>query len=141
MKFIDQKQTIKNITYLMSNKQRFAFVGYSRSSLMALSGQMPEDKKPGKQFSKYLLNSLEIKDPNYMRAVHYGMISQNSDINLAAIPAMSNGLFYDAGTFESYFSKKKDVFDSFIEYYLKYSSTLVVSFHDKKLIQKTLLRY
>ena len=138
MKFIDQKQTIKNITYLMSNKQRFAFVGYSRSSLMALSGQMPEDKKPGKQFSKYLLNSLEIKDPNYMRAVHYGMISQNSDINLAAIPAMSNGLFYDAGTFESYFTKKRDVFDSFIEYYLKYSSTLVVSFHDKKLIQKTM---
>lgn len=138
MKFVDQKQTIKNITYFMSNKQRFAFVGFSRSSLMALSGQIPDEKKPGKQFLKYLSNSLEIKDQNYMRAVYYGMISHSTDLNLKDIPSISQGHLYDAGTFENYFLKKRDVFDSFSEYYLKYSSTLVVSFHDKKLVQKVI---
>lgn len=136
MKFVDQKQTIRQLTEKMSNKERFAYVSFSRSSLLSVTGQIPDDKKPNKYFTKSILNSLEIKDENYMKSVYYGMISENTDINISEIPSISNGYFYDAATLENMFIKRKDIFDSFVDFYIKHSKTLVISFHDKKYIQK-----
>jgi len=136
MRFIDQKQTLRLLTEKMSNKERFAYVSFSRSSLLSVTGQIVDEKKPNKYFTKSILNSLEIKDENYMRCVYYGMVSENTDINISQIPALSSGPLYDAATIENMFLKKKDVFDSFVNFYTKYANTVVVSFHDKKHVQK-----
>jgi hypothetical protein len=136
MKFIDQKQTIRQLTEKMSNKERFAFVTFSRSSFLSITGQILDDKKLNKYFTKSISNSLEIKNKNYMRSLYYGMISESTDIDISKIPSISNEYFYDAATLENMFLKKRDVFDSFVNFYIKYSNTLVISFYDMRHVQK-----
>lgn len=133
---VNNVQTIKDLTYKMSNKQRFAFVNFSKSALMAASGKIPHEKKPPKYFTKSIIKSLEIQDNNYMKSVPSYMLETDNGLDFSSINGLSGSTIYDASTIEDYFINNKSVFDSFVEFYIKYSKTLVVSFHEKKSIQK-----
>jgi hypothetical protein len=135
MKIKTPRQTIIDLTYLMSNKERFAFVNFSKSALLAASGRIAHDKKPPKYFTKSIQNSLDINDKNYMKSVPEYILSQESGFDIDCVEALKRTQVYDAGTIENLFITNKYVFDCFVEFYIRYTKTLVVSFHDKKSIQ------
>jgi hypothetical protein len=136
MKLNNNTQTIKELTYKMSNKERFAFVNFSKSALLAASAKMPQEKKPPKYFAKSIVRSLEINDKNYMKSIPSYMLDPQTGMDLSTVTGLSNSIVYDASTIEDYFVNNKPVFDCFVDFYIKYSKNLVVSFHDKKVIQK-----
>jgi hypothetical protein len=138
MTIINSRETIKELTYKMSRKERFAFVNFSRSALLTATGKIPAEKRPPKPFVKSIVSALEIKNSNYMKAIPTHMIGQGSGFSVSEIKSLDNEKIYDAGMLEYYYVSKKDIFDSFVEHYIKYSSTLVVSFHEKKTIQKVI---
>jgi hypothetical protein len=136
MRLNNNIQTIKDLTYKMSRKERFAFVNFSKSALLAASGKLPHEKKPPKYFTKSIIKSLEIEEKNYMKSIPSYMYDSQDGLDFSSITGLASSSIYDASTIEDYFMHNKSVFDSFVDFYIKYSKTLVVSFHDKKVIQK-----
>ena len=136
MKTLGAKETIKHLTYRMSNKQRFSYVGFSKSAVLAAAGKISPDKRPPKNFTKAILNSMETSDKNFMKCVPNFLLHSNEDVNISSLNGFKDSVIYDAGMFEYYFLNRKDIFDDFVNFYIKNSKNLVVSFHDKKLTQK-----
>ena len=138
MILLDNKQTIKELTYKMSNKERFALVNFSRSALLAAAGKMPQEKRPPKPFTRSIINSLENNHQNFMKGIPYHMTEEGSGLNLDTVSGLANARTYDAGMLENYFLNRRDVFDAFVNFYIRHSSNVVVTFHDKKVIQKVI---
>jgi hypothetical protein len=136
MKTLGARETIKNLTYRMSNKQRFSYVGFSKSAVLAAAGKISPDKRPPKSFTKSIINSIETSDKNFMKCVPNFLLSSSDEFDISSIDGFKNSVIYDAGMFEYYFINKRDVFDDFVNFYIRNSNNLVVSFHDKKLAQK-----
>ena len=115
MTIINSKETIKELTYKMSRKERFAFVNFSRSALLAATGKIPSEKRPPKPFVKSIVSALEVKNNNYMKAIPTHMIGQGSGFSVSEIKSLDNEKIYDAGMLEYYYVSKKDIFDSFVK--------------------------
>jgi len=138
MKTLGAKETIKSLTYKMSNKQRFSYVSFSKSAILAAAGKISPEKRPPKSFTKSIVNSIETADPNFMKCVPNFLLSGSEAFDIASIPGFKNSTIYDAGMLEYYFINKREVFDDFVKFYIKNSPNLVVSFHDRRLSQKLL---
>lgn len=132
-------QTIIDLTEVMSSKQKFAFVNFPRSALVSLSSDNSSERKTSKYFSKAIKNSFEINDKNYFKGVPLSFIRNNEEekaLNLSSV--MKDKMYYDSTTLEHYYASKEDVFKCFVDFYIKHSSFIIVSFHDKKMITKIL---
>ena len=129
------KESIIDLTYLMSNKNRFGYVSFPKSALMVASGRMPAEKRPPKYFTKAVQNTLSLNDKNFFKALPDYIFSPTSGIDVNNIPQLSNSTVYDAGFFENMFTNNKVAFESFINFYIRYSKNIVVTFHEKKNIQ------
>ena len=129
------KESIIDLTYLMSNKNRFGYVSFPKSALMVASGRMPAEKRPPKYFTKAVQNTLSLNDKNFFKALPDYIFSPTSGIDVNNIPELSNSTVYDAGVFENMFANNKVAFESFINFYIRYSKNIVVTFHEKKNIQ------
>jgi hypothetical protein len=136
MKTLGAKETIKQLTYRMSNNTRFAYVNFSKSALLAASGKISPEKRPPKMFTKSIINSIQNTDKNFMKSVPHFMLENNEGFDIKSIPGIDKSIIYDGGMFEYYFLNKRDIFDSFTNFYIKNSKNLVISFHDKKVSQK-----
>jgi hypothetical protein len=119
----------------MSNKNRFGYVSFPKSALMVASGRMPAEKRPPKYFTKAVQNTLSLNDKNFFKALPDYIFSPTSGIDVNNIPQLSNSTVYDAGVFENMFTNNKVAFESFINFYIRYSKNIVVTFHEKKNIQ------
>ena len=131
---IDPVNTIIDLTYKIEQKEKFAFVNISRSAITAL---LPEsEKKPPKYFIKAISYCLEIQDPNFLKAIpsEYSEDIENGKYSTLGIE--SGNLYYDANMFDHFYSTKKEVVDIFINRYIKDSKNVILSFHDKKTVEK-----
>lgn len=129
------KETIIDLTYLMSHKERFGYVAFPKSALMVASGRMPAEKRPPKYFTKAVQNTLSLNDKNFFKALPDYIFTSTSGIDVNRISELSNSTVYDAGVFENMFINNKVAFESFIDFYIRYTKNIVVTFHDKKNIQ------
>jgi len=136
MKTLGAKETIKQLTYRMSNNIRFAYVNFSKSALLAASGKISPEKRPPKMFTKSIINSIQNTDKNFMKSVPHFMLENNEGFDIKSIPGVDKSVIYDGGMLEYYFLNKRDIFDSFTNFYIKNSKNLVISFHEKKVSQK-----
>jgi len=126
MKTYDTKQTIIKVTELLERKKRFAFVTYTRSSFFSVFNDIKGEKKPPRNFVQSMANSLNIQDSNYCAAAQLEFIdSHRNKLNKAGL---SNKNFYDSAFLENYIYENKDVFKIFMNYYIKNTNVLVVSF-------------
>lgn len=131
---INPTDTIIELTYRMEQKEKFAFVNISRSAINCL---LPEtEKKPPKYFLKALTKCIEINDQNFLKAIpsEYAYDIQNNKYSTLGID--DNHTYYDANMFDHYYSKTKEVVDIFINRYIKDSKNVILSFHDKKTVEK-----
>lgn len=137
MKTYNAIETIKKASYLMESKTRFGFVTYTRSAIFSLTGELTGDKKPPKNFTKLVSSSLSNKDNMFIKAVQRDLIKssvekikENHQIDL------STSSFYDPGFLEYYINTNYDIFKTFISWYLKSTSAVVVSFQNNASIAK-----
>lgn len=129
------RQSIVDLTYLMSHKERFGYVSFPKSALLVASGRIPAEKRPPKYFAKSVQNSLSINDKNYFKALPDYILNTNSGFDVRSVQQLSNATVYDAGVFETMFTNNKVAFESFIDFYIRYTKNVVVTFHEKKNIQ------
>lgn len=131
---LDPAKTIIDLTDKIEKKEKFAFVNISRSAINAI---LPEaEKKPPKYFVKAITNCIEIEDPNFLKAVPYEFSSDIENGKYSNLGLLRDGKYYDANMFDHYFSSRKEVVDIFINHYIRDSKNLILSFHDKKTVQK-----
>jgi hypothetical protein len=143
MKTYNAKDTINHVTYLLETKQKFAFVTYTRSAIMSVLNEIGDEKKPPKSFTKSVLDGLQKKDKSFIKAVQ-------NDLAYSALPKLEKvGVkldhVYDPGFLESYINTNIDIFKTFMNWYVRNTKSIIVSFqaeshisrhfsHDSKLI-------
>lgn len=134
MRTLNEKETIKQVTYLLEKKNRFAFVTYTRSAILSAIGDLKGDKKPPKYFSKAILTGLTNQDPLFVKALQKDFVS-GIENKIDAI-GLKETSFYDSSYLEYYINNNHDIFDTFMSYFFKHNKTLVISFQYKSLISK-----
>jgi hypothetical protein len=126
--------SIIELTARMQEKKRFAFVNISRTAMYAVNGNT--EKKPPKFILKSLEKCMSIEDPLFLKAIPSEFAEDIKNGLFDKFGLKNNYYYCDAGMFDHYFNNKKEVIDIFINHYIKDSNNIVVSFHDKKTIQK-----
>jgi len=139
MIILNNAKTITALTEKMNNKEKFAFVNFPRSALMAMGNSISGDKRPNKYFTRSIQNSFDIVDKNYMKGLPPAFIYSGEEDNISAFSSiLKDDSYYDSTTLEQYYSVNESIFKSFVDHYIRYSSFIMVSFHDRKIINKTL---
>jgi len=134
MKTYNTKQTIIKVTEMLERKERFAFVTYTRSSFFSVFNDIKGEKKPPKNFVQSMLNSLSIESDKYLSATQLEFVdSHRSKLNKAGL---SKKTFYDSSFLENFIYENKEIFKIFMNYYLKNTDVLVISFQHKSNISK-----
>lgn len=133
---LDPVKTIISITEKLEKKEKFAFVNISRSAILSSIGNTPNDKKPPKYFLKSIAKCFAIENPNFMRALPNDFSKDLETGKLETIGLKKELDYYDASVFDHFYFNRKDVLDVFINYYIKNTKNVILSFHDKKTVQK-----
>jgi len=131
---LDPVKSIIDLTFRLEQKKKFAYVNISRSALNLMLHN--SDKKPPKYFVKSLAKCMTIQDPNFLKAVPIEFLDEIQAGKLSEFGLQKNGSYYDAAMFEYFFANKKEVIDIFINHYIRESKNVILSFHDKKTVQK-----
>lgn len=131
---LDPVKSIIDLTFRLEQKKKFAYVNISRSALNLMLHN--SDKKPPKYFVKSLAKCMTIQDPNFLKAVPIEFSDEIQAGKLSEFGLQKDGNYYDAAMFEYFFSNKKEVVDIFINHYIRESKNVILSFHDKKTVQK-----
>ena len=133
-KILDPVKSIIALTEKIESKNKFAYVNISRSAIGAALNT--SEKKPPRYFIKSLSNCMSIKDENFLKAVPLEFSQEIESGKLNSIGLNSDSTYYDAGMFEHFFSSKKEVIDIFINHYIRDSKNVILTFHDKKTVEK-----
>ncbi len=132
----NEKQAIIDLTLLMNSKEKFSFMNISKYSIVALN-KKNENSFPN-NFAKAVLKSISLEHPKIMKNYSSGLVDDIHNNKHVKIGIQNSNKNYSSNLFEHYFLNQKDIFDDFCSFYFKHTPTLVVSFHDKKTIYKTL---
>lgn len=132
----NEKQAIIDLTLLMNSKEKFSFMNISKYSIVALNKK--NDNSFPNHFAKAVLKSISLEHPRIMKNYSAGLVDDINNNKHAKIGIENSNRSYSSNLFEHYFLNQKDIFDYFCSFYFKHTPTLVVSFHDKKTIYKTL---
>lgn len=134
MTILDPKQSIQTLTYHMQQKEKFAYLNIPKASVVGL-GRNNDYSFPS-PFAKNVISSFRKRDPKIMKAVSHTLGTDIENGRHAKIGLDKNSKYFYSNIFEYYFLNHRDVYNAFVDFYIKNSQTIVVSFHDKKKIQK-----
>jgi len=130
-------QTISSLTLKMLSKERFAYVNFPRSALIAMGNS--DIKKNSKEFSDSITKSFSINDNNFMKGIPLAFVNSNDSENeLDYSKVDSNQVYYNSTTLENYFNNNEVAFTSFVDFYIRNTPYVVVTFHDRKVITRVL---
>jgi len=137
IRLVGQIQTIQTLTKKMLGKNKYAYVSFPKTALLAISPS--NEKLIPTNFIDEINKSFSIKDPAYMRAVPSSFIySADKDNELDLSILKDDSVYFNSSTLENYYNSNKSVFNSFVQFYLKNSPFITVSFNDKKHITQLL---
>lgn len=137
IKIATQAQTIQTLTAKMLTGERYGYINFPRSALIAMGSS--DSKKTSKSFSESITKSFNINDPAFMKAIPAAFVNSNdpeNDLDYSSVD--SNQLYYNSTTLENYFNNNEVAFTSFVDFYIRHNPFVTVSFHDRKLISKVL---
>lgn len=134
MSFLDQKQSLLNVTSALSNKKRFSYVNIPKASIISLSRN--SDNSFPSSFAKNVIYSLRMKDDKVMKALSHSLKDDVIANRHFKIGLNKNSDYYYSNIFEYYYLNDRETFNSFIEYYIRYSKFAVVTVHDSKAVSK-----
>jgi hypothetical protein len=95
----------------------------------------PDTKKASKDFGDSISKSFSINDKNFMKGIPLAFVNSNdSDNELDYSKVDSNQTYYNSTTLENYFNNNEVAFTSFVDFYIRNTPYVVVTFHDRKVI-------
>lgn len=137
IKIATQNITIQKLTALMQGTEKYAYINFPRSALIAMKNS--EEKGSNKAFSNAIKSSFSIEDNRYMKGIPPAFVNSNDAENELDFSVLKNGeQYYNSTTLENYFNNNETVFSSFVDFFIKHNPSVVVSFHDKKIVNRVL---
>lgn len=137
IKIATQTQTIQTLTKKMLGKNKYAFVSFPKTALLAMSS--PENTAVPAGFVDEINKSFSIKDSSYMKAVPSSFVySAEKEDELDLSIFKDDSIHFNSSTLENYFHSNEFVFNSFVEFYIKNTPFIIVSFNEKKHVAKVL---
>lgn len=134
------KNSVIQLTKMMSENEKFAFLNISKSSIIGLNKKSEKSFPP--EVSKEIVKSINLNGPRIMKSVSSDLAAEIRDDRHSAIGLKSNHKYYSPNLFEYYFQTDKHIFDSIVEFFIKNTSNVVVSLHDQKRVANILgIRY
>ncbi|MDA0345051.1 MAG: hypothetical protein O3C54_03730 [Proteobacteria bacterium] len=134
MTFINPAESLQKITLAIENKQKFAYINVTKSAIIALSRNSENPFPP--HFAKSVINSLKNSDPLVMKAISHSLVNDIENGKHYKIGLHKNATYLYSNVFEYYYMNNKDAYNTTVNYYVKNSPAVAITFHDKKLIQK-----
>jgi len=134
MTFLDQKQSIIKLTEAMGKKEKFAYVNIPKSSIISLS-RNSENSFPN-FFAKNVITSLKTNDSRVMKAISHSLVPDIKENKHYKIGLHKNSEYLYSNVFEYYYMNERDNYNSMIDFYIRNTPSVIVTFHDKKLITK-----
>lgn len=136
MPFLNPIDSLKEVTLAMNNKEKFSYINVPKSSIVALSRNSENSFPP--HFAKNIISSLRNSDKNVMKAISHTLVSDIDNNRHHKIGLHKDARYYYSNIFEYFYLNNRDVYNTVINYYIKNTPKAVISFHDKKNIQKYL---
>ena len=136
MTILNPINSLINVTKAMEGHDKFAYVNIPKSAIISLSKNSSESLPS--VMAKNVLSSIRMHGPNVMKAISHTLVTDVESGRHQKIGLAKDHTYYHSNVFEYYFLNNKDVFSTTVDYFVKNTPTVVVTFHDKKLIQKTL---
>lgn len=118
----------------MSNKEKFAYINIPKASVVGL-GRNNDYAFPS-HFAKGVISTFRKNSPKVMKAISHTLSSDIENGRHSKIGLDKNAEYFYSNIFEYYYLNNKDIYNTFIDFYIRNTPTVVVSFHDKKNIQR-----
>lgn len=134
MTVLDPVKSIQKLTYYMSNKEKFAYLNIPKASVVGL-GRNNDYAFPS-HFAKNVISSFRKNSPKVMKAISHTLSNDIENGRHSKIGLDKNTEYFYSNIFEYYYLNNKDIYNTFIDFYIRNTPTVVVSFHDKKNIQR-----
>ena len=137
IKIATHARTIQALTLKMLSKDRFAYINFPRSALIAMGNS--DIRKSSEPFSDLIIKSFNIKNKNFMKGIPLAFVNSNdpeSELDYSKVDF--NQVYHNSTTLENYYNNNEVVFSSFIDFYIRNTPYAIVTFHDKKVINKVL---
>lgn len=134
MKTFNAKDTINHVTYLLETKQKFGFVTYTRSAILSVLGEINDEKKPPKQFARAVSDGLTKKDPNFIKAIQNDLAS--ASVQKLEKLGLKLDKVYDPAFLEYYVTSNIEIFKTFMNWYVRNTNSVVVSFQGESYINR-----
>lgn len=134
MTFLNPIQSVIDVTSFLQKKEKFAYVNIPKSSIVGLSKN--SDNAFPSYFAKNVVNGLRSNQRGVMKAVSHALVSDIEAGKHYKIGLNKNDKYYYSNIFEYYYMNNRDVYNSVLDFFIKNSKTVTVSFHDKKIVQK-----
>ena len=137
IKISTHARTIQALTLKMLSKERFAYINFPRSALIAMGNS--DIRKNSELFSDLIIKSFNIKNKNFMKGIPLAFVNSNdpeSELDYSKVD--TNQVYYNSTTLENYYNNNEVAFSSFIDFYIRNTPYVIVTFHDKKMINRVL---
>jgi len=134
MTYLNPEESIKNITLAMNKREKFSYINVPKSSIIALS-KNAENSFPS-HFAKNVISTLKNNDTNMFKAISHTLMPEIEQGKHYKIGLNKKGQYYYSNIFEYYYLNNKDIYSTTVNYFIKNAASVVISFHDKKVIQK-----
>jgi hypothetical protein len=130
------KDSVIELTKIMSEKEKFAFINVSKSSIIGLS---KKSEKPFPQFiSKQIIRAINLNDPRVMKSVSSDLANEIMDDRYNSIGIKKNHRYYTPNLFEYYLEADRSIFNCIIKFFIQNTPSLIVTLHDYKRINNIL---
>lgn len=136
MSFLNPTQSIIKLTKAMQGKEKFSYINIPKASVVGLSKN--SDNSFPSYFAKNIISSLKNDDRKVMKAISHTLMSDIDHGKHFKIGLDKNSEYYYSNVFEYYYLNNKEIYNSILDFFIKNTKTVTVSFHDKKLVQKHL---
>lgn len=136
MSFLSPIESTIKLTKIMQDKERFSYINIPKSSIVGLSKN--SDNSFPSYFAKNIISALKNNDKRVMKAVSHTLMSDIESGKHFKIGLSKNSEYYYSNIFEYYFLNNRDTYNSIIDFFIRDTKTVTISFHDKKLVQKHL---
>jgi len=130
------KDSVIELTNMMSEDEKFAFINVSKSSIIGLNKK--SDKSFPSHISKEIIKAININHPRVMKSVSSDLASEILEEKHSSIGIKKNHRYYSPNVFEYYYERDKSVFNSIIEFFIQNTPNLIVTLHDYKRINNLL---
>lgn len=134
MTILNQTESLIKLTKAMQGNEKFSYINIPKSAIVGLS-KNSENSFPS-NFARNVINSLKNPDKKIMKALSHTLVSDVESGKHFKIGLNKNSDYYYSNVFEYYYMNNRDVYNTVLDFFIKNTKTVTISFHDKKLVQK-----